>query len=72
MMSRLLLFMCAVAAMVASAATPFWEDPPTNRPPACAVQAAMSMAFDSRVNVSVRVDGINIDSTPRGCMIIFW
>ena len=71
MRSRLLLFMCAVAAMVASAATPFWEDPPTNRPPASAVQSIMSMAFDSRVNVSVRIDGINIDSTPRGYLIIF-
>ena len=70
-MKNRLLFMCAAAAMVASAATPFWEDPLTNRPPACAVQAAMSMAFDSRVNVTVRIGGINIDSTPRGCLIIF-
>ena len=70
-MKNVFLFVCAMVALSVAAATPFWEDPPTNRPPACAVQAAMSMVFDSRVNVSVRVDGINIDSTPRGCMIIF-
>ena len=69
-MKPILLVACACAALVA-AASAFWEDPPTNRPPACVVQAAMSRAFESRVNVSVRIDGINIDSTPRGCLIIF-
>ena len=69
-MKPILLFSCACAALVASADA-FWEDPPTNRPPACAVQAAMTMAFESRINVSAHIDGINIDSTPRGCMIIF-
>ena len=70
-MKNRLLFMCAMAALAASAATPFWEDPPTNRPPACVVQTAMSRAFESRVNVTVRIDGINVDSTPRGCLLIF-
>ena len=70
-MKSILFGVCTCAVLVASAAA-FWEDPPTNRPPACAVQAAMSMEFDSRVNVTMRVDGINIDSTPRGYMIIFW
>ncbi len=69
-MKSILFGVCTCMALVASASA-FWEDPPTNRPPACAVQTAMSMAFDSRVNVSVRVDGINLDSTPKGCLIIF-
>jgi len=66
------LFICAMAALAAAAATPFWEDPPTNRPPAAVVQAVQTGEFESRVNVVARQDGCNLNSTPfRGCLIVF-
>lgn len=69
-MKTMLSALCAMAAF-AVVEDGFWDGPPADRPPACVITSAMSTAFESRSNVAVRVDGLNLDTNPRGFLIIF-